>query len=507
MEVSEGSERTMEVSEGSVAVHDFSQVIDGHPGPAASGEWLDSVDPATGAVWARVPASGAADVDAAVDAARRAFPAWAGLPALQRAAHLRRIAEVLADTTHQLAEIETRDNGRVIRETLNGDLPACAQMFHYFAGAADKIHGDTVQVGSASFNFTRREPYGVVGVIIPWNAPLSLMSAKVGAALAAGNTVVVKAAEQAACSVLAWAAHVARAGIPPGVVNVVAGLGEEAGDALVRHPGIGRLTFTGSTGTARVINARGADRIRPLHFELGGKSANIVFADADLDAAAAGISTAAVFTGGAGQTCVAGSRILVHESILDVVVERVRGIAAGLRLGDPTSPETDMGPVVSAEQVDRVRGFVEGAPAEGAELLFGGRVGGDALFPADSPLAGGSWVEPTLFRVSDNDLRICREEVFGPVAVVMPFSSDEEALALANATTYGLAAGVWTNDLSRAHRMVRDLDAGSVWVNAYRRIHWALPFGGFGDSGYGKDSGWESVLENTRIKTSWIEIG
>jgi acyl-CoA reductase-like NAD-dependent aldehyde dehydrogenase len=488
------------------AVQDFPQVVDGHPGPAASGAWLDSVDPSTGTVWARVPASDAADVDAAVDAARRAFPAWAGLPALQRAAHLRRIAEVLGDTTHQLAEIETRDNGRVRNETLLGDLPACAQMFHYFAGAADKISGETVQVQRASFNFTVREPYGVVGVVIPWNAPLSLMSAKVGAALAAGNTVVVKAAEQAACSVLAWAAHVARAGIPPGVVNVVAGLGEVAGDALVRHPGVDRLTFTGSTETARVINARGADRIRPLHFELGGKSANIVFADADLDAAAAGISTSAVFTGGAGQTCVAGSRILVHESVLGAVVDRVRAIAAKVVLGDPMDPATTMGPVVSAEQLDRVRGFVGGATADGAELLFGGRVGGDALFPAGSSLAGGYWVEPTLFRVPGNDLRICREEVFGPVAVVMPFTSDAEAVALANDTDYGLAAGVWTTDLARAHLMVRDLDAGSVWVNAYRRIHWALPFGGFGDSGYGKDSGWESVLENTRIKTSWIEL-
>ena len=488
-------------------LHEYHQVIDGHPGPAASGEWLDSIDPATGEPWARIPASAAADVDAAVDAARRAFPAWAGLPSLQRAAHLRGIAEVLADSTHLLAEIETRDNGRVIRETLSGDLPACAQMFHFFAGAADKIHGDTVQVARTSVNFTRREPYGVVGVIIPWNAPLSLMSAKVGAALAAGNTVVVKAAEQAACSVLAWAAQVARAGMPRGVINVVAGLGEEAGDALVRHPGVDRVTFTGSTDTARVINARGAERIRPLHFELGGKSANIVFADADLDAAAAGVSTAAVFTGGAGQTCVAGSRILAHESIIDDLVERIGAHAAAVRLGDPRAPETDMGPLVSAEQLARVRDFVEGAPADGATLVFGGRVGGDALFPAGTALAGGYWVEPTLFRVTGNGPRICREEVFGPVAVIMPFSSDAEALALANDTAYGLAAGVWTTDLGRAHRMVRDLDAGSVWVNAYRRIHWALPFGGFGDSGFGKDSGWESVLENTRIKTSWIELG
>ena len=233
-------------------VRDFPQVVDGSVGPAASGEWIDSVDPATGRRWARVPRSGPADVEAAVDAARRAFPGWWGLPALGRAAHLRAVAAVVAAHQDELAEIETRDNGRIRNETALGDLPACVQMFHYFAGAADKISGDTVVVGPASFNFTRREPFGVVGVVIPWNAPLSLMSAKVGAALAAGNTVVVKAAEQAAGSVLRWAALLEEAGLPAGVVNVVAGLGEEAGDALVRDPRVGRVTFTGSTATARV---------------------------------------------------------------------------------------------------------------------------------------------------------------------------------------------------------------------------------------------------------------
>lgn len=489
-----------------MSVTDFHQTIDGHSGPAESGEWLDSINPATGEVWARIPRSAAADVAAAVDAAQRAFPTWWGLPTRQRAAHLRKVAELLSETTHQLAEIETHDNGRVIRETLMGDLPACVEMFQFFAGACDKIHGDTVQVSPSSFNFTRREPFGVVGVVIPWNAPLSLMAAKVGAALAAGNTVVVKAAEQAAASVLFWASCLNRVGFPPGVVNVLAGLGEEAGDALVRHPGVGRLTFTGSTDTARVITASGADVLRPLHLELGGKSPNLVFADADLDVAAAGVSTAAVFTGGAGQTCVAGSRILVEEPVYEELIDRIQKLAAGVRLGDPMSTDTDMGPIVSAEQLERVLGFVDGAPAEGAELVFGGRCGGDALFADDSAWRGGYWVEPTLFRVPDQSARICREEVFGPVAVILPFTSDEEAVALANDTAFGLAAGVWTSNLKRAHRMVRDLQAGSVWVNAYRRIHWALPFGGFGDSGYGKDSGWESILENTRIKTSWIDL-
>ncbi len=488
------------------SVRDFPQTVDGRSGPAASGEWIDSRDPATGTVWARIPRSDAADVDAAVRAATAAQPAWWGQPALVRAAHLRSVAAAVDAHRDDLARIETRDNGRVLTETAGGDLPACVQMFHFFAGAADKIGGDTVQVGPASVNLTLREPHGVVGVVIPWNAPLSLMSAKVGAALAAGNTVVVKAAEQAACSVLHWATLLADAGLPPGVVNVVAGFGEEAGDALVRDRRVGRLTFTGSTDTARVIQARGADLIRPAHFELGGKSANLVFADADLDAAAVGVSTAAVFTGGAGQTCVAGSRILAHVDVVDELVERVRAVAADVVLGDPADSSTTMGPLVSAEQLERVRRYVDGAPAEGATRVFGGRCGGSAVFGVDSPWAGGYWVEPTLFRVTDQSAPICREEVFGPVAVVLPFTDDDEAVALANASTYGLAAGVWTTDLRRAHRMVRDLDAGSVWVNAYRRIHWALPFGGFGDSGFGKDSGWESVLENTRIKTAWIDL-
>ncbi|CAB4342400.1 unannotated protein [freshwater metagenome] len=485
---------------------DFLQLIDGELCPASSGRWIESINPATGVAWARIPQSDAVDVAAAVQAAANSFPAWWALPSLQRAAHLRAVADIIRVNGRELAEIETRDNGRVLNETLMGDIPACEQMFQFFAGSADKVHGDTVQVGPHSFNFTRREPYGVVAVIIPWNAPLSLMSSKVGAALAAGNTVVIKAAEQAACSVLRWASLLESAGLPRGVVNVVAGLGEVAGDALVCDSTIGRLTFTGSTETARIIQDRGSSLIRPLHFELGGKSANIVFADADLDAAGVGVSTAAIFTGGAGQTCVAGSRILVHESILDEMIGRITETASSVVLGDPTDLATTMGPIVSAEQLDRVRGFIENAPADGAELVLGGRSRADEIFPSDSSMASGYWVEPTLFRVPGNDLSICQQEIFGPVAVIMSFADDEEAVALANDTKYGLAAGVWTSDLKRGHRMIRDLQVGSVWVNAYRRIHWALPFGGFGNSGFGKDSGLESVLENTRIKTGWVDL-
>jgi (Z)-2-((N-methylformamido)methylene)-5-hydroxybutyrolactone dehydrogenase len=486
-------------------VRSFANLIDGELVPATSGAVVDSLDPSTDQLWATIPRSGEEDVDAAVSAAATAFAPWSRSAALERAAHLRAVSDVVRAHGDDLAQTETRDNGRPIIETTTFDVPACVQMFQFFAGAADKLHGDTVTVSPASFNFTRREPLGVVGVVIPWNAPLSLLSAKVGAALAAGNTVVVKPAEESACSVLRWAELLGEAGLPPGVVNVVAGIGEEAGDALVRHPDVARITFTGSTATARIVSERAAPTLKQLAFELGGKSANIVFADADLDAAATGVSTTSIFTAGAGQTCIAGSRILVHASVYDEMVERIQKAAANVVLGAPLDATTTMGPIVSRAQLDRVRSYLEVGPSEGAELVFGGRTGAE-LFDAGSPLAGGYYVEPTLFRAPSNALRICQEEIFGPVAVVMPFDTDEEAVAIANDSRYGLAAGVWTSDITRAHRMIRDLEVGSVWVNAYRRIHWALPFGGWKDSGYGRDSGWESILENTQLKTSWIDL-
>ena len=485
----------------------FLQTIDGAQVAAADGGVLDSVDPSTGAGWATVPRGGSADVDRAVAAADRARVSWRDLGAAGRARHLRRVADVFAGHGDELSEIKTRDNGRILADTRGLDLPSCVEMWHYFAGAADKLHGDTVDIGPEAFTFTRREPVGVVGVVLPWNAPLSLFTAKVAAALAGGNTVVVKPAEQASCSVLRAAALISEAqALPPGVLNVVAGLGAEVGEALVRHPGVGRITFTGSTATARTISTAAAPTLTPLAFELGGKSPNIVFADADLDAAAVGVSTMSLFTGNAGQTCIAGSRILVHESIVDDLLARVEKIASGVRLGDPMDPATTMGPIVSAGQLERVRSYLAlGLGADGgAELVFGGRSGAD-LFPAGSAHAGGYYVEPTLFR-GTNDLRIAREEIFGPVGVVLTFRNDDEALALANDSPYGLACGVWTTDLTRAHRCIRDVEAGAVWVNTYRKNHWALPFGGVKDSGYGRDSGMESVLEGTVLKSAWIDL-
>jgi aldehyde dehydrogenase (NAD+) len=484
----------------------YQNFLNGRHVAAASGATLDVTEPATGQVWATIPRSGAADIDDAVRAAGNAFASWSALDAKARAGHLRAIADVTRAHVDELAALETRDTGRAIRETLLGHLPMCAEIFHYFAGAADKLHGETVNVGHASFNFTRREPLGVVGLILPWNAPMSLIAAKAGAALAAGNAVVVKPAEQACCSILRWTELLADAGLPPGVLNVVAGLGEEAGEALVRHPGVARISFTGSTETARGIFGAAAASLKQLHFELGGKSPNIVFADADLDAATLGLTRAGIFTPNAGQSCIAGSRMLVQRPVFDEVVERVAKTAAELVVGDPSSERTDIGAIVSADQLARVTSFLEqGRRDERLALLFGGRTTAD-LFPVDSPLAGGWFVEPTLFRATGNESRLAREEIFGPVAVVIPFDTEAEAVAIANGTSYGLAAGVWTSDLKRAHRMVRDLQSGYVWVNAYARIHWALPFGGTKDSGFGKDSGWESVLENTKIKTAWIDL-
>ncbi len=484
----------------------FYNLIDGERLPAASNQWLDSINPATGRVWARIPAGDAGDIDQAVAAAKRAFHGpWRKMPAVQRAALLRKIADLVVPHAEELARIETTDNGKPIAETTAGDLPAVTQMFHYWAGAADKLHGETVEISPASMNYIRREPIGVIGIVIPWNSPISVFTAKVGAALAAGNTVVVKPAEAACCSVLAVAQLFAEVGFPPGVLNVVSGLGHVAGDALSGHPDVGKITLTGSTATARAITRRSADAIKPLSFELGGKSANVVFADADLDAAAIGVTTNAVFTGSAGQSCIAGSRILVQSKIYDEMVARITAIAKAIRVGDPMDRSIGMGPIAMDKQFDKVRNYIDIGKSEGGELLFGGHSGAE-LFEHGSPFGQGYFVEPTLFARLSNQARVAREEIFGPVACIMPFEDEEEALSIANDSPYGLVCGLWTNNLKRAHRFAAAVDVGAVWINTYRKIHWALPFGGTKDSGYGRDSGLESLEGYMKGKAVWIDL-
>ncbi|MFI6496494.1 aldehyde dehydrogenase family protein [Nonomuraea typhae] len=474
---------------------DYRNLVGGRLVPAADGRTLDSVNPATGEVWARIPAGGPADAEAAVGAAREALPRWSAMPALGRARFLRKVGELFAGHTEELAILETTDNGRILRDTLNRDLPGMAHLWQLAAAQClEAVKGDTVILGPDALGMTRREPYGVVVCIIPWNSPISTFSAKAAFALAAGNTVIVKPAEQAAASVLRLGEILADV-FPPGVLNIVSGMGEDVGEALVRHRDVAKVSLTGSTETALAITR--AAGVKPLTFELGGKSPNIVFPDADLDKAAEGVTVNSIYTGNAGQVCVAGSRILIHRSIWDDMLARVTRIAADLVLGDPLDLKTTMGPIVSAGQYERVSSYLEIAEKEGAELVFGASTGAGVV----PSMPGGYWVSPTLYATRDNGLRICQEEIFGPVAVALPFDTDDEALALANDSRYGLAAGLWTRDLARAHRFVRDLRSGTVWVNTFRQMPPGLPFGGVKDSGYGHDA----VLAYTREKAAIIQ--
>jgi len=462
----------------------FLNYIAGEHRPARAGGWLDSVNPATGDVWAQVPDSDVDDLEDAVRSARAAYDDsdWRTVPMAVRAARLRSWADAVEASADWLGEIETRDNGRPLNETQHTQIPGAAMQMRYLAGLAETIVGDTIDVRPSAFAYTVWEPVGVCALIIPWNGPLPLFFAKATAALAAGNAIIVKPAQQASAGILAATRLFDELDIPPGMVQVVSGRGSTVGDAISSHRGIGKISFTGSTETGRRIIDRAAGNVKNLLLELGGKSPNIVFADADLDRAAAGAS-AGIFTPNAGQACVAGSRILVEESVYDDFVERLRVRAGGIQVGDPLDPGTGMGPIATAGQFKAVQSYVELGRSEGASLVTGGRVGADVV--SSTSLEHGYFVEPTLFATRDNSLRVSQEEIFGPVAVAIPFRSEDEAIMIANDTPYGLAAGLWTGDVGRAHRLARRLDAGSVWVNTYKALHWAVPFGGHKESGTG----------------------
>jgi aldehyde dehydrogenase (NAD+) len=456
---------------------------------------LDTVNPTTGEVWAQIPASDPTDVDDAVAAARLAFPGWAALTSMQRSWYLQQVAQVFVEHGEELAELETFDNGRVLAMNRVRAATGMAFLWNRMAGETlEAVNGRTVPLEDGKLGMTRRVPFGVVAAVVPFNAPVAMTGSKSSCALAAGNTIVVKPPEVASAGVLRMAELLADV-LPPGVFNVVAGVGEEAGDALVRHPGIDKITMTGSSQTGRLIQAAAADALTPSTFELGGKGANIVFADADLDRATIGLTTNSVYTGGAGQACVAASRMLLHRSIFDEMVERIRGVLEKIVVGDPFDPATSMGPIVSRAQFDKVVGYVELGKHDGT-VVFGGRHGADVV----PTLPGGYWVEPTLFTGIDSTSRLFREEIFGPVAMAIPFDTEEEALAMANDTDYGLASGVWTSDMRRAQRFVDGLEVGAVWVNTYNEFRSELPFEGVKASGYGRDE----VLEFTREKTAVI---
>ena len=476
----------------------YQHYIDGKYVDPARGEWFDSIDPYRGEVWARVPRGTAADVDRAVSAAKAALTSgdWPKMTATQRGKLMRRLGDLVADNAERLAETEVRDNGKLLSEML-GQLRYHPEWWYYFAGLADKIEGATVPIDKPDhLAFTTYEPVGVVGAITAWNSPLLFIAWKCAPALAAGCTVVVKPSEFTSASTLEYAALTKEAGFPDGVFNVVAGLGQEAGAALVDHPDVSKITFTGSDKTGAAIYAQAAKTIKRVSLELGGKSPNIIFDDANLDAACAG-AVSGIFAA-TGQTCIAGSRLLVQNSVRDEVSRRLVEIARTARIGDPMKPETNIGPVTTEPQFRKIREYIEIGRQEGAEVLFGGGT------PAGPEILGSKFVEPTIFANVRNDMRIAQEEIFGPVLSIIGFDDEDEAVEIGNDIAFGLAAGVWTQNIGRAVRMSRRLKAGTVWVNTYRAISYMMPFGGVKRSGIGRESGIESIREYLSTKSVWI---
>ncbi len=466
---------------------------------AASGATFADVNPATGELLADVAAADEADVERAVEAARSALASkeWGGISPHRRAEILWKLADLIEANADELAEIETRDNGKPIFESRRVDLPSVVENFRYYAGLADKIQGDTIPVSGPFLNYTLREPVGVVGCIVPWNFPLSLAAWKVAPALACGNAVILKPAEQTPLSVLRLGELGAEAGLPPGALNVLPGFGETAGAALVRHPGVDVIAFTGSTEVGKIIMREAADTLKKVSLELGGKSPNIVLADADVEAAVRGAITGIFY--GKGEVCAAGSRVLVERGIYDEFVEAFQARAERMTVGDPMGPKTRLGAIVSEAQLERVMGYIEAGRSEGARLVTGGE-----RTEVDGK---GNFVTATVFADVEPSMTIAREEIFGPVAAVMPFEDLDDAVTKANDTVYGLAAGVWTRDIGKAHRLASELQAGTVWINTYNQYDSASPFGGYKQSGFGRDLGYRSALEKyTQVKSVWVAI-
>ncbi len=476
----------------------FKMYIDGQWVDSASGQHFESHNPFTGKPWALIPRGNAEDADRAVRAARKAFTGgeWPQFTASKRGALLRKLGDLIAEKAKFLAEVEVRDNGKLYAE-MSAQTAYMAQWYYYYGGLADKIEGAVIPIDKPdTFNYTRHEPLGVIAAIIPWNSPLLLTAWKLAPALAAGNTVVLKPSEYTSASLLEFMKLIEQAGFPAGVVNVVTGFGQEAGTPLVEHPLVAKIAFTGSDATGQKIYEAAARGLKRVSMELGGKSPNIVFDDAEIDNAVKG-AISGIFAA-TGQTCIAGSRLLVQESIHDQFVEKLIALARTAKMGDPMRLETQVGPVTNQPQYKKVLGYIDIAKSEGVQTVLGGA-------KATRPECGDGWfVEPTIFTGVKNSMRIAQEEVFGPVLAVIPFKDEDEAIAIGNDVVYGLAAGVWTQNMRRAFLMAEKLQAGTVWVNTYRAVSYLSPFGGYKRSGLGRESGQEMIREYLQTKSVWI---
>lgn len=477
-------------------VRQYQMLIDGEWTDAEGNRRFDSINPTTGAVWASIPDASERDVGRAVDAAWRAFSSgpWSQTTATERGRCLRRLGDLVAGHSEELGKIETIDTGKLFKET-RWQAAYIAEYFHYYAGLADKVHGDTLPIDKPNLMvLTTREPLGVVAAIVPWNSQLFLTAVKMAPALAAGNTVVLKASEHASAAMLEFGRLIAEAKIPPGVVNIISGLSEPCGRALTTHPRVARISFTGGPETARHIVRNSAENLAEVSLELGGKSPVIVFDDADIESASNGV-VAGIF-GASGQSCVAGSRLYLQENIADRFLERLREIAAHIRIGDPLAEQTQMGPLATRGQMAKIEAEVALAISQGATVLTGGR--------RPQLQATGWFYEPTIIECPEQKTTIMDTELFGPVLSVLRFRSEEEVIALANDSAYGLAAGIFTRDSARSLRMSKAIRAGIVWVNTYRIVSPVAEFGGFKNSGYGRESGVQAIYDYTRVKTIWL---